>query len=335
MHALTPTHASEPRRARLGPDEPILLLGSTRSGTTLLSLMLGHHPQIAFVGELEWVWDHPLERADPEGPPPADYYAWLATHRHLHHHRLRVDRSLGLAGLARSFLGQMREHADPKALKPRFGCQVHRHYARALATWPKARVLHIVRDGRDVCASWLRLDWLGNAYEGGRRWRDAITQWEAARSSLDRSLRLELRFEDLVREPEGELRRISDFLGVPYDEAMLRFHEDTTYGPVDPGQEGKWRGELSRRDVRLFETVAGQALTGSGYALSGELPYRLGPWTRAALVLDHKIRRHRARARIFGLRLWLGDVVTHRIGPRWLRDRVRLELNAIEEGMVK
>ena len=53
-------------------NEPLFLVGTTRSGTTLLSLMLGHHPQIAFVGEYEWVWDfapaHAAATLEPENP---------------------------------------------------------------------------------------------------------------------------------------------------------------------------------------------------------------------------------------------------------------------------
>jgi hypothetical protein len=184
-------------------DEPIFLVGTTRSGTTLLSLMLGHHPQIAFVGELEWVWDYPDENTIRAWKAPilSDYYAWVQTHRHYIHHNIRLDRSLSFNALARSFLAQMREQTDPRHEKPRYGAQVHRHYLQALETWPKARFIHIVRDGRDVCASWIKFGWLGNAYEAGIRWRDALAEWEAVKPAIAPSQRIELRFEDLITDP--------------------------------------------------------------------------------------------------------------------------------------
>ncbi|MGH8223763.1 MAG: sulfotransferase family protein [Woeseiaceae bacterium] len=313
-------------------DEPVFLMGTTRSGTSLLSLMLGHHPEIAFVGELEWVWDF----APGAAAPALDrYYSWLATHRHYLAHRLHLDRALGFEDLVRSFLRQMRAAADPGATRPHVGCQLHRHYAQALAIWPGARCIHIVRDGRDVCASWIRFGWLGNAYEGGLRWREAIEEWTAVKSRIAPARRTELRFEDLLRSPERELSRLCAFLGVPYSDAMLRYHEDTTYGPVDPGQAGKWRIQLTNRDVRLFEAAAGESLVAHGYALSGERPYPLKPWSHRLLRIDDRLRHHRARARIYGPRLWLADILARRIGVQALRDRVRLALNDIENAKLK
>jgi len=316
----------------LSIEEPIFLAGTTRSGTTLLSLMLGHHPEIAFVGELEWVWDFAPNTAVPALEP---YYAWLATHRHYLSHRLRVDRSLGFEDLARSFLEQMRAQVDPMARRPQVGCQVHRHYAEALSIWPRARFIHIVRDGRDVCASWIRFGWLGNAYEGGLRWGKALAEWMAVKERVDAARRTELRFEDLIRFPERELARLCAFIGTPFSDAMLRYHEDTTYEPVDPAQASKWRSQLTTRDVRLFETVASQDLIANGYALSGERPYPLRPWSHPLLRIDGKLRHHRARARIYGTRLWLADILARRMGVQSLRDRVRLALNDVENARIK
>jgi hypothetical protein len=320
------------RYAGTAIEEPVFLVGTTRSGTTLLSLMLGHHPEIAFVGELEWVWDFaPLARE----PDMGAYCAWLATHRHFLAHRLHVGRSLGFDDLVRSFLAQMRAQADPEARRLHVGCQVHRHYARALETWPRARFIHIVRDGRDVCASWMKLGWLGNAYEGGLRWANAMEDWVRLRERLRPERRIELRFEELILRPERELARLCSFIGTPYSESMLHYHDDTTYGPVDPAQASKWRTQLGVRDVRLFETVAADRLLENGYALSGERPYRLGSWSRLLLRVDDKIRHHRARARVYGTRLWLADILARRLGAQSLRDRVRLALNDVENALIK
>jgi len=313
-------------------EAPVLLVGTTRSGTSLLSLMLGHHPQIAFAGELEWVWDF---APNSEAPPLEAYYAWLATHRHYLHHRLRADRSLGFADLARSFLDQMRSAVDPGAMRPHVGCQVHRHYAHALSLWPRARFIHIVRDGRDVCASWIRFGWLGNGYEAGLRWQEALAEWRAIKPRVEPARRTEIRFEDLVRSPQRELARLCDFIGTSFSDAMLRYHEDTSYGPVDPEQAGKWREQLAARDLRLFEAVAGPDLTANGYDLSGECLYELRPWSHLLLQLQGKLRRHRARARIYGPKLWLADILARRIGVRSLRDRVRLALNRVENTRMK
>jgi hypothetical protein len=327
MSSSTANHAARDR-AR----DPILLCGSTRSGTTLLSLMLGHHPEIAFVGELEWIWDFPdrTNLTERHAPLPESYRRFLRTHRGYSHSRLQLEDSLTLDELPASMLGQMRDRTDPLQRKPRFGCQVHRHYREAFEQWPEARVIHIVRDGRDVCASWLKLGWLGNAYRGALRWRDSLDEWEQLENDIPAAQRIELRFEDLIREPAQQLERLCAFLGVRYDDAMLRYHEDTTYEPIDPRQASKWRTQLTERDVRVFEAVAGQALQRHGYAPSGAAPYAIKPWTKAWLDVENTLRHHQKRADMLGPRLWLSDVLARRLGPRWLKERVRMQLNAFE-----
>jgi len=316
--------------ATLGRDssiaEPIFIVGATRSGTTLLSLMLGHHPQIVFVGEYEWVWDFAPGASLPLEP----YYEWLATHRHFRRHRLRVNRSLRFEDQARDFLHQMRAAADPGKERAHVGCQVHRNYIDALSVWPRARFIHIVRDGRDVCASWIKFGWLGNAYVAGLSWCKSMTEWKAAKTHIDPSRRTELRFEDLVKSPAAELARLCEFVGAPYTDAMLNYHKDTTYEPVDPSQAGKWRQQLSRRDLRVFESVAARELAEQGYAPSGEPDYSMRPWSRPMLLAENALRHHDARVKNFGFRLWLADIVSQRLGLRAWQARIRLEFNEIE-----
>lgn len=111
--------------------EPVFIVGPPRSGTTLLSLMLGPHPQIAFVGEFEWTWDFPSDTGDVA---LTAYVEWLQTNRHYLHHSPEIDASLDFDGLVRSFLDQMWEQGDPGHRKPLVGVQLHRHYRQAHRT---------------------------------------------------------------------------------------------------------------------------------------------------------------------------------------------------------
>lgn len=288
--------------------------------------MLGHHPEIAFIGEFEWVWDF--------GPLPASgsldsYHSWLGTNRHFRLHGLTLDKSLGYGALVRDFFRQQRAQVDPEGKRPHVGCQIHRNYAQALAMWPNARFIHIVRDGRDVCASWINLGWLGNAYAGGQLWRDVMVAWADIKPRIDPSRRIEIHFEALIRSPQQELTRLTEFIGVPYSDAMLRYHEDTTYEPIDPKQGGKWRQQLSRRDVRVFEALAADQLTAYGYALSGERAFHLGAWQKRLLRIEDKLRHHRARIRIYGFRLWLTDLLARQFGMESLMKRAQLQINEI------
>jgi hypothetical protein len=289
---------------------------------------------VAFVGELEWVWDGPRTAGGRE-LDARTYHDWLSGHRLFRRHGFALNRALPIGELPRDLLEQMRHQRDPRREKALVGCQVHNWYDEARRCWPNARFIHIVRDGRDVCASWIKLGWLGNGYEAGLRWRAALDEWDRVRPLIPADQSTEVRFEALVRAPEAELSRLCTFLGVPYDANMLRYHEDTTYEPIDPNQAGKWVRQLARRDVQLFEAAAGSALVQQGYALSGERALRLRPWSRPLIAIDDSLRHHRTRARTYGISLWLADIAARRLRLRDLWSRVRLRMNEVDDGLLQ
>ncbi len=86
-------------------ESPIFLVGSVRSGTTLLGDMLDHHPDVAFPGEFELAVD--FMGPNGEIPDLAEYHAWLEVDRHFLGHGLQIDPSLDYPQLVRSLLGQM------------------------------------------------------------------------------------------------------------------------------------------------------------------------------------------------------------------------------------
>jgi hypothetical protein len=107
---------------------------------------------------------------------------------------------------------------------------------------------------------------------------------------------MELRFEDLVLDTEPALRRVCDFVELPWDPAMLAYHERAaerireirhegrgargellatveqrhaihalTSEPPQAHRIGRWKNELGRRELRRFESVAGDLLAELGY----------------------------------------------------------------------
>ena len=84
-----------------------------------------------------------------------------------------------------------------------------------------------------------------------------------------------MRYEDLVAQPEEVLRRVADFLELPYAPEMAKFHEGRVR--YKPGQSAKkawlpatpglrdWRSERSPREIELFEALAGDLLSDLGY----------------------------------------------------------------------
>jgi hypothetical protein len=135
--------------------------------------------------------------------------------------------------------------------------------------FPAAKVIHIVRDPRDVYLSRTKAKWCAG--------RSRLLQTLAYRAQFDLACRLgpqlfgenylEVHYEDILRDPRKELARLCCFLAVPFDSKMLDreksaqshvFAEEIEWkrpvlGPLLTDNHDKWRGELSPEDVAFIE----------------------------------------------------------------------------------
>jgi hypothetical protein len=160
---------------------------------------------------------------------------------------------------------------------------------------PEARFVHIIRDGRDVALSVSRL-WFGpnSVVEAADWWASKIRKARHQAEALP--YYLEVRYEDMLADPATVLRRICSFIDLPWDPAMLTFHEraqeriaelDAPVRSADgvrivsvqerlsalklvtepPRRDriGRWRTEMTREDRHAFEEIAGELLCELGY----------------------------------------------------------------------
>jgi hypothetical protein len=237
-----------------------------------------------------------------------------------------LDPSLDFPGLARDFLRQQRAR-DGREL---VGAVVHHHFDELPRIWPRARFIHLLRDPRDVARSWIEMGFAGNAWSGAGGWLAATEAWSRLRAAVPSERCLEVRFEDLVRDAEPVLRRITDFLGVAYDPAMLQIERDTTYRRPDPSAARSFREGAPEREVREVEARVGPRLAESGYAPSGLPPLRIGRFRELALRVGDRWGRARFAWRRIGPGLWAAAVVSRRLPFLRLRERVQLRIDAIQ-----
>ncbi len=277
--------------------EPVFMVGAERSGTTLLRLMLDHHPEIAFHFEFEFAVSQMGE--DGSFPDMETYRQWLGRNWIFRGADHQIDPGLGYPHLVDSFLRQKRD----KDGKLRVGATVHHHFDRLLFLWPDARFIHLVRDPRDVARSCIGMGWAGNLWTGLDRWIEAERIWERMKGHLPSERFLEVRLEDLVREPDHHLAKICGIFGKAYHPAMLSYPEHSTYAAPDPSLADQWKNKLTEEEIRLVEARVGEMMTARGYPLSG-LP-RLEVSARREKALRAQDRRARRRFRIkrFGLPL--------------------------------
>ncbi len=308
---------------------PVFLVGSECSGTTLLRLMLDHHPRIAFFFEFQYSVAKMPERTG--WPDLTEYCDYLEGDRIFRAARLSVDPTLDYPHLIDSFLRQKRDRDHKDVV----GAVVHYDYDRLLRIWPDARFLHIIRDGRDVAQSAMAHGWGGNLYSAAYKWLDAEELWSRFSAELPPDRYHEVRYEDLVRFPEEVLDRICEFIGVPYDRAMFDYLNDSTFSAPSPARLDKWRTALSPYELQLAEARMGDMLVARGYPLSGLPRLKITPTLRRRLWLQNRMACSSFRRRRYGILLWMAKLFSSRLPLRSLDRALQRRIDKIDERFLK
>ncbi len=148
-----------------------------------------------------------------------------------------------------------------------------------LGLFPRATVVHIVRDGRAVANSILPLDWGPNTVIRAAQWWQAnVREGLALEDDVPPDRIVRVSYEDLVRAPEEGVRRLCHALDLPFQSRMLQADGFRPPGYTAPQHEligrrpsaeraERWRAELTPRQVEIFESLAGDLLEELGYPL--------------------------------------------------------------------
>jgi protein-tyrosine sulfotransferase len=206
-------------------DEPayIFIGGAGRSGTTLLRAMLHAHPRIHCGPEAKVV---PMVAAMRQ--------QWVETQA-----PSLADAGIGPDLLDRGIKALLQTLLD--GITPD-GCRVaektphnvlHIDYLGHL--FPRAKFIHVIRDGRAVAASLIKQPWVmpgtservaycQDLTAASMYWVDVVSRARQVSSSMLGRV-LEVRYEELVSNPETVMRRVLVFLGEPWDESVLHHHD--------------------------------------------------------------------------------------------------------------
>jgi hypothetical protein len=282
----------------------VFVYGALRSGTTLFRLMLEAHGAITNPGEADFLFDH-IAR-DPGHPS-----GWRYDLAALRGDRIFLDKGLDLPDrcdgldLLAVLLDQFAARAPGQVVT----LNVHRHLDRLRAILPEARLIHILRDPRDVARSTIGMGWAGVLYHGVDHWIATEAAWDAAAGRLAPGQAHELKYETLFADVEAALRQVCTFLGVGYDPGMLDYHKSTTYGPPDAGLANQWRRRAHRGELAPLEAKAGALMARRGYELSGPLAPP-GALARGVLRLQNRLRIWRFGIDRFGAGLYIGEKLT-------------------------
>jgi len=240
---------------------PFFVVGTQRSGTTLLGRMLSAHPKIFVVNEIGGI-----QKLLSSATTGAEAYENIDAKFHSKK-QVRIHEVLAAQNKVRWSL------KDP-------GLTYCLHDLKRL--FPKSKIIFIVRDGRAVANSYLQVKWgVANIYAAGERWKGEVELqrqfWETHRDSC-----WHVKYEDLLANPEKELRGISSFLGEEFSPSMLTYNKqsntiikprssnENAFRKIDRTMEAKWKKELTRFQIGVFESIAGHQLRDFGYALMNE-----------------------------------------------------------------
>lgn len=308
--------------ASLGP--PLFVVGALRSGTTLLRVMLDRHPLLAI--------------------PPESHFVpvlWARRRRYGRNGRIE-DRERFLHDLAADsrFRGwelpldavrrELALHQSPtfgQAIDAVFRAYASREGKRRWADKtpryvdclpllarivPEARFVHLIRDGRDVAISIVDLGRLHRrSATAAFFWARRVTNGRRAGVALGPKRYTEMRYEDLLDDLEGGLRRLCAFADLPFDPVMLE-HDERAIQRVPARQRRMharlalpptkglrdWRTQMPADELAEFEAIAGAVLVDVGYELaSGPVGVgtRLRAWSRM-LGLGTRVAGYRMRA---------------------------------------
>lgn len=275
-------------------EAPFFIIGSERSGTTLLMVILDAHSRLS-VPEVTWYYPR--------------FRAFLHTYGDLAAPgAFRTLVSEMTFGLKTPFFGKpwnprtivdeivastkeptfkeafraLLQRVATEEGKARWGEKTphNLYYVREiLEDFPDARFLHLIRDGRDVAVDQIRSAFgPTNILAAAKIWKRTQEAAARARAEVPAGQWLDVRYEDLVTQPEAQVARVLEFLGEAEEPATLEFYRGETARrraqtrdhrplgrPVTADYTGIYRHYLSLWEQQVFAGIAGPELLAAGY----------------------------------------------------------------------
>jgi hypothetical protein len=275
-------------------EQLFLILGTQRSGTTLLTKVLSSHHS-AYVHNETWL-PGLFRSVSPDGS--------------------------NLEGIFREFLRKQAEKHQPQKALTHLSLKdplLTDHLDQVERALQFAKAIIIVRDPRGVVRSYMENAWgLGtNVYTGSLRWRREVQQQLNLHVAYPDRTYL-IRYEDLVRDLPATLSATCEFLGIEYDEEMLSYDSPgngvalnrenrNVFKPLSSSVADRWESELSDRQKAIIESVCSEIMRELHYPLLGRTVnpgmverqwYRLHQAVLGEIQLQYRMRlARRARKR--------------------------------------
>lgn len=274
----------------------VFFVGRGRSGTTLLSKMLNTHPQISVAPEGLFIRNlyHKYKNSHWKRDLLEAFIDDVFRERKMEY--WEVDRTEFKRRYVEEFGGDS-THSFADACLNVYRCYAmfqnkspnvvlgdkNPHYSlyirQLLALYPSAIFVHLVRDYRDNLLSFKNVDFdVNNTAALAERWKIFNRRIEKTLHPYPEH-HYQLRYEDVVAQPEPTLRQFCQYLGLSYDERMLTFYKyqenekrawhQNIKKPLSADHLNNWKTKITADDLQQVELICGQLGKRYGYPLSG------------------------------------------------------------------
>lgn len=254
--------------------QPVFIISSGRSGTTLMRSMLVAGGQIAIPAETQIIhmvlvkfktmrgfsWEDQARLTISSFESHQNFPLWQTNLSPVYQKVLNLpEEERSLARIINEVYMTYAAQAFPNARIWGDQSPIHTFYLSYInKVFPNARYMHLLRDGRDVVSSMVTRHGNDYLFEAVLRWKTSLKRIHDFQKLILPSQYLEVRYENLVREPELVLLKVSDFIGIEYNPRMLDywklpstiehkykpFHQNLGK-PVFDSSIGKWQERLT------------------------------------------------------------------------------------------
>ena len=307
---------------------PVFIVGHARSGTSLLTNLIREHLEIAFGTESQFIvrlsrgvtafGDLTVEANRRKFVESVASERFFARSRKNYGFSFDIDAAVrqSVAGTYRSVLDTIFGQLAAQMGYARWGDKTpeYAHHLPLLHDlYPEASFIHVIRDGRDVALSTFETQFgAKNAWAAAHEWVRCLEDVQQFRQAYPAARILDVRYEDLLRQPDDVFQSLIAFLQIAGPEGFASRISAAVRGSLRVGNSEKWRARFSSGEHDRFESVAGRWLDRYGYeriAPKATPAGRLGSWYWMA---DNLARRASAggywRDSLYRLGLRLGAI---------------------------
>lgn len=282
-------------------DQPVFLIGCDRSGTTLLSLLLSQSPDLHMTLESGFIPDLYEKRNDySDFTTPKQRWYFIrdlkmtnATSNTIAFDIFELTDSqaeesikqaaptdyAGAIDALFSKTAQMNHKSRWGNKTPKY---VH-HIDLLIQLFPNAKIVHLIRDPRDVAASIKRVGWTHTIKEAAIFWRERVSDGLKGRK-LDNHTYHELKYESLLEQPNETLKNLYEWLDIDFNKEVIDQYQqdlgrmsiekhkdlfDLIGKPIDKSRAYAWKKSMSKADIAEIEQVNKDLIQKLGYELSG------------------------------------------------------------------